>query len=207
MPFTLKPLPYEPSAFAPVLSAESFDCHHGKHHQAYIDKINGIVKDQSLGGKSLIELAVMGKAKGDGALRNNAAQAWNHNFFWAGLAPQGTTTPSAKLAQLIESSFGSQEDMLKALSAEAVAHFASGWAWLTLDGDRLRISSLHDADSPILTGQTPLFTLDVWEHAYYIDYRNKRPDYAGKVLGDLINWDFVSRNLDGEGAARSDQSN
>jgi Fe-Mn family superoxide dismutase len=205
MAFILPPLPFDKAALEPVLSAESFDYHHGKHHNAYVVKTNGWIDEKGLAGKSLIEVVKLAKDTGDKGLFNNAAQIWNHSFFWQGLAPEGSTKPSDKLAKLIESSFGSQAALLEKLAAEAVGHFASGWAWLVLEGDALKITSLHDADTPLVNGLTPLLTLDVWEHAYYIDYRNLRPKFAEEVLGKIVNWDFVSQNLDGEGASRADQ--
>jgi len=205
MAFTLPPLPFDKAALEPVLSAESFDYHHGKHHQAYVDKVNDWIEEKGLAGKSLVEVVRLAKDSGDKPLYNNAAQLWNHSFFWQCLAPAGSTKPSEKLAKMIETGFGNQQALLEKLAAEAVGHFASGWAWLILDGDALKITSLHDADSPIANGLVPLLTLDLWEHAYYIDYRNDRPRFAVEVLDKAINWDFVAQNLDGGGAARADQ--
>jgi Fe-Mn family superoxide dismutase len=207
MAFILPPLPFENSAIEPFLSAESFDFHYGKHHQAYVDKVNGwIGEKEGLAGKSLIEIIKLAKATADMPLFNNAAQVWNHSFFWQCLAPAGTTRPSDKLARLIDTSFGSPKQLADMLAAQAVAHFGSGWAWLVLDGDSLKITSLHDADTPIVNGLVPLLTLDVWEHAYYIDYRNARPKFAQEVIAQVINWDFVSKNLDGLGTSRADQN-
>jgi len=204
MAFELPPLPFAPTALDPHMSAETFEYHHGKHHKAYVDKTNGWIDEKGLGGLSLIEVIEKAKSTGDKGLFNNSAQIWNHSFFWQCLAPAGSTKPSAKLAGLIES-FGGQDALLKKLAEEAVNHFASGWAWLVLEGDALKITSYHDADTPIVNGATPLLTLDVWEHAYYIDYRNARPKFAETVLNNIINWDFVSQNLDGQGASRADQ--
>lgn len=206
MAFVLPPLPFDASALAPILSAESFDFHHGKHHKAYVDKVNGWIDEKGLAGRSLIEVTKLAKDKGDKGLFNNAAQIWNHSFFWQCLAPEGSTAPSAKLTSLIESAFGSQQGLVEKLAVEAVGHFGSGWAWLVLDGDALKITSLHDAESPITSGLTPLLTVDVWEHAYYIDYRNARPKFAETVLSKVVNWDFVSQNLDGKGTERCDQA-
>lgn len=206
MPFTLPPLPFDRSALEPVLSAESFDYHHGKHHKAYVDKVNGWIDEKGLAGKTIIDIAAFAKEGGDKPLFNNAAQVWNHSFFWQCLAPVDSTKPSEKLLKMIESDFGSHQNLIQKLAAEAVGHFASGWAWLILEGDKLRITSLHDADTPIVHGMTPLLTIDVWEHAYYIDYRNARPKFAEELLSKVVNWDFVSRNLDGAGAARVDQT-
>lgn len=205
MAFSLPPLPFDRSALEPVLSAESFDYHHGKHHRAYVDKVNGWIDEKDLAGKSIIDVARIAKEQSDKALFNNAAQVWNHSFFWKCLAPVGATRPSEKLARLIENGFGSQQGLIKQLAAEAAGHFASGWAWLILEEEVLKITSLHDADTPIVNDMVPLLTIDVWEHAYYIDYRNGRPKFAQEVLAKTINWDFVSQNLDGEGATRADQ--
>ena len=205
MAFSLPPLPFDRSALEPVLSAESFDYHHGKHHRAYVDKVNGWIDEKDLAGKSIIDVARIAKEQSDKALFNNAAQVWNHSFFWKCLAPVGATRPSEKLARLIENGFGSQQGLIKQLAAEAASHFGSGWAWLILEEEVLKIRSLHDADTPIVNDMVPLLTIDVWEHAYYIDYRNGRPKFAQEVLAKTINWDFVSQNLDGEGATRADQ--
>jgi len=188
------------------MSAETLDFHHGKHHQAYVDKVNALIEDKNLAAGSLVELIRAAKAKGDKPLFNNAAQHWNHSFFWQCLAaPQGQR-PMGQLAELIDEGFGGADALLAKLKEEAVAHFASGWAWLVLDGGKLKIVSLHDADTPVVhEGMKPLLTLDLWEHAYYIDYRNERPKYAEKLLGNIVNWEFVAQNLDGEGIARADQ--
>jgi Fe-Mn family superoxide dismutase len=205
MPFLLPDLPFSPDALAPVMSAETLDFHYGKHHKAYVDKTNQLLAAKG-GGGSLIEVVRRARQEGDAKLFNNAAQLWNHSFFWQCLAPAGDQKPGGHLMRMINESFGTADAMLKALQEEAVNHFASGWAWLVLDRDRLKITSLHDADTPLVhEGMVPLFTLDVWEHAYYIDYRNERPRYAESVLGKIVNWDFVERNLDGKGASRADQ--
>jgi Fe-Mn family superoxide dismutase len=206
MAFTLPPLPFDRSALEPVLSAESFDYHHGKHHRAYVDKVNGWIDEKGLADKTIVDIARLAKEHGDTALFNNAAQVWNHSFFWQCLAPAGASRPSAKLAAMIDSAFGSQQGLIEKLTAEAVGHFASGWAWLIVENDLLKVTSLHDADTPVVNGMTPLLTVDVWEHAYYIDYRNARQTFAGELLAKAINWDFVSLNLDGRGAERADQA-
>lgn len=206
MAFALPPLPFDKTALEPHLSAESFDFHHGKHHQAYIDKVNAAIEGKGLDDKSLVEVIRYAKDSGDTSLANNAGQIWNHDIFWQCLAPEGSTRPSDKLNKLIEAAFGSQTELIKKLDTEADTHFASGWAWLVLAGDALRIMSLHDGETPLgLDGIKPLFTIDVWEHAYYIDYRNDRPGYTDMVLGKLINWDFVSRNIEGDAVAAGDQ--
>ena len=204
MPFVLPDLPYARDALAPHMSAETLDFHHGKHHQAYANKTNELVVAKGLGGMSLVELIRHHQEPGDKPLFNNAAQLWNHSFFWQCLSPT-KQAPAGKLAEMITRDFGSSEAMLKKLAAEAVGHFASGWAWLVLDGQTLKITSLHDADTPVAHDMVPLFTLDVWEHAYYIDYRNARPKFAEAVLANIVNWDFVAQNLDGKGVSRADQ--
>ena len=205
MAFELPPLPFDKDALAPHMSAETLEFHHGKHHKAYVDKVNGWEAEKGLAGLSLVEVVKKAKAEGDKGLFNNAGQIWNHSFFWQCLAPAGAK-PSGELATKIESAFGSTEELLTKLAAESVNHFASGWGWLVLDGSELKITSLHDGISPITEGLVPLLTLDVWEHAYYIDYRNARPKYAEAVLGNIINWDFVAQNLDGQGISRADQA-
>ncbi len=202
MPFTLPPLPFDAAALAPHMSAETLDFHHGKHHQAYVDKTNELAAEAGLGKKSLVELI---RAAKPGPLRSNAGQLWNHSFFWQCLSPD-ITPPTGQLLSLIADQYGTTAELLGALADEAAAHFGSGWVWLLLDKGALKIVSLHDGDTPVAhAGMAPLFGLDVWEHAYYIDYRNARPDYAAAVLGKLVNWAFVAENLDGNGIARADQ--
>jgi superoxide dismutase, Fe-Mn family len=205
MSFTLPDLPFAKDALGTFMSAETFDYHHGKHHKAYVDKLNAAVADKGLSG-SLTDIIRQAKADGDKAVFNNAAQHWNHSFFWQCLAPAEGQRPEGRLARLIDESFGGIDSLLSRLKEEAVAHFSNGWAWLVLDGGALRVTSLHDADTPVAhEGMKPLLTLDVWEHAYYIDYRNERPRFAETVLGNIVNWEFVAENLDGEGASRADQ--
>jgi len=205
MAFELPALPFDKSALAPHMSAETLDYHHGKHHKAYVDKTNGWIDEKGLAGLTLLQVIEKAKTTGDKGLFNNSAQIWNHSFFWNCLAPAGATSPSGKLAELIDG-FGGKDALLKALAAEGAAHFGSGWAWVILDGGALKITSYHDADTPVAHGATPLLTLDVWEHAYYIDYRNARPKFAESVLNNIVNWDFVAQNLDGKGASRADQA-
>ncbi|MBV9843376.1 MAG: superoxide dismutase [Sphingomonadaceae bacterium] len=205
MAFELPPLPFDKDALAPHMSAETLEFHHGKHHKAYVDKVNGWEQEKGLSGLSLVEVVKKAKADGDKGLFNNAGQIWNHSFFWQCLAPAGKK-PSGELASKIESAFGSTEALLKKLGEESVNHFASGWGWLVLDGSELKVTSLHDGISPITEGLTPLLTIDVWEHAYYIDYRNARPKFVETVLNNIINWDFVAQNLDGQGISRADQA-
>jgi len=209
MPFQLPDLPFDRAALAPHMSAETLEFHHGKHHRAYVTKTNAMIEDEAgFSGAVLTEVVRKAKQAGNGKLFNNSAQLWNHSFFWQCLAPAQGQRPAGKLAKLIEDGFGSEQAMLEQLHAEAVNHFSNGWAWLLLDRGALRIASLHDADTPLVhDGMVPLFTLDVWEHAYYIDYRNERPKFATAVLSNIVNWEFVAQNLDGRGADRADQEN
>jgi Fe-Mn family superoxide dismutase len=188
------------------MSAETLEFHHGKHHRAYVTKTNGFIEEKAdLQGASLVEVIRAASQSGDKKLFNNSAQLWNHSFFWQCLTPGGQQ-PSGRLAQLIDDGFGGTEQLLQKLGDEAVNHFSNGWAWLVLDRDQLKITSLHDADTPLVhDGMVPLFTLDVWEHAYYIDYRNERPKFVTSVLSNIVNWDFVAQNLDGKGADRANQ--
>ena len=205
MAFTLPELPFAKDSLGPHMSAETLDFHHGKHHKAYVTKVNELLGDTDLEGASLVGLISAARKRGDKLLFNNSAQIWNHSFFWQCLAPEGATRPSGKLRDLINSDFGGEQQLLDVLAKECVGHFASGWGWLILNNGRLEVTSLHDADTPVAHGMTPLLTIDVWEHAYYIDYRNERPRYVKSVLENIINWDFVARNLDGEGVSRADQ--
>jgi Fe-Mn family superoxide dismutase len=205
MAFTLPDLPFDREALGPHMSAETLDFHHGKHHKAYVDKVNGLIGDTDLEGASLTEVIRAASQRGDKPLFNNAAQIWNHSFFWQCLAPEGSTRPSGKLREMIGSDFGGEQALLDQLAKESTNHFASGWGWLILNNGKLEVKSLHDADTPVAHGMTPLLTIDVWEHAYYIDYRNDRAKFVKSVLENIVNWDFVARNLDGEGTRRADQ--
>lgn len=205
MAFVLPDLPYAPDAFGPTLSAETFEYHHGKHHKAYVDKTNELAPKAGLEGKSLSEVIRVAHEKGDKGLFNNSAQIWNHSFYWQSLTPKAQQ-PSGELADRIAADFGSVEALVKKLAEEGAGHFASGWAWLVLEGDKLKVTSLHDADTPVVhAGLKPLLTVDVWEHAYYIDYRNARPKYLEAVLNQALAWDFAATNLDGKGVSRADQ--
>ena len=202
MAFILPPLPYPKDAFGDILTAETFDFHHGKHHNAYVVKANELIAaDASLQGKSLVELIKTSK----GGLFNQVGQIWNHTFYWQSLSPT-KTAPSGELLAKIEEVFGSVDALIEKLKAEAVGHFASGWAALILKDGKLEVTSYHDADTPVAhEGHQPLLIVDVWEHAYYIDYRNLRPNYADRILKEAINWDFAAQNLDGQGVSRADQ--
>ena len=202
MAFILPDLPYTKDAFGDILTAETFDYHHGKHHNAYVVKANELVAaDASLQGKSLVELIKSSK----GGLFNQVGQIWNHTFYWQSLSPH-KTAPTGDLLAKINEAFGSVDALVEKLKAEAVGHFASGWAALILKDGKLEVTSYHDADTPVAhEGHLPLLIVDVWEHAYYIDYRNARPNYADRILKEAINWDFAALNLDGEGVSRADQ--
>ena len=206
MAFKLPELPYSKDALGEYMSAETLEYHHGKHHRAYVDKTNEMLSDKKAEGASLSQVIRAAKDKGDSKLFNNSAQLWNHSFFWQCLCSPSGQRPTGRLAALIDDAFGSSDEMLAKLKEEAVGHFSNGWAWLVLDRDSLRIVSLHDADTPVVDdAMKPLLTLDLWEHAYYIDYRNDRPGYVDKLLGNIVNWEFVAKNLDGEGVSRADQ--
>jgi superoxide dismutase, Fe-Mn family len=206
MAFVLPELPYSKDALGEFMSAETLTFHHDKHHNAYVVKTNELIGEKGLEGRSLLEVIRTAKSNGEQTLYNQSAQIWNHSFYWQCLAPAQGQRPSGRLAQLVEDGFGSPENLIAALKKEAIGHFSNGWAWLVLDRDQLKVTSLHDADTPVAyEGMKPLFTLDVWEHAYYIDYRNVRADFADKVLGNIVNWDFVAENLDGAGEGRADQ--
>ena len=205
MAFTLPELPYDRTALEPHMSGETLDFHHGKHHKAYVDKTNALLADKGLDDASLVEVIKAAKDTGDKKLFNNSAQIWNHSFFWQCLAPAGSTILKGELKTMIERDFGSADAMLEKLATESADHFGSGWGWLVLDGSKLKVTSLHDADTPAAHGLVPLLTLDVWEHAYYIDYRNERPKFLKSVLDNIVDWDFVAKNLDGKGLDRADQ--
>jgi superoxide dismutase, Fe-Mn family len=206
MTFALPPLPYDKSALAPHISARTFEFHHGKHHKAYVDKTNELVAGTPLAGKDLVSVIRAAKSEGDTKLLNQAGQLWNHSFFWQCMAPNGGGRPTGRIAELIDRDLGGYDRFVERFKTEAVNHFASGWGWLGLRGDMLVITSLHDGDTPVATDDLkPLLTLDVWEHAYYIDYQNARAAFADAFIQHLINWDFVNQNLDGNGAARANQ--
>lgn len=205
MAYELPPLPYAPDAFGDTISAETFEFHWGKHHRAYVTKTNELAPQAGLEGRKLSEVIRAAKDTGNKGLFNNAAQVWNHSFYWQCLSPE-PQQPTGLLKEKIDAAFGSTEAMMAKLKAESVGHFASGWGWLVLEGGELKITSLHDADSPVAyDGMQPLLTIDVWEHAYYVDYRNARPDYVDALLNRAINWEFVGQNLDGNGISRADQ--
>jgi Fe-Mn family superoxide dismutase len=190
MAFELPALPYAQDALAPHISAETLEYHYGKHHQTYVTNLNKLTDDNAAG-KSL-EAVIM---EADGGLFNNAAQVWNHTFYWNSMSPSGGGAPSGAVADALNSAFGSLEDFSSKFTEAATTQFGSGWAWLVDAGSGLEIMKTANADLPMKHGAKALLTIDVWEHAYYIDYRNARPKYIGTFLDSLVNWDFVSANL------------
>jgi Fe-Mn family superoxide dismutase len=191
----LPPLPYGDNALDPVISANTLGFHYGKHHKTYVDNLNKLITDTELADLSLEEVitATAGKADKVGVF-NNAAQVWNHTFYWNSLSPNGGGEPPAALRQKIEASFGSVDACKKELATAATTQFGSGWAWLVKDGDKLQVAKTSNADLPLTKGLKPLLTIDVWEHAYYLDYQNRRVDYVNAVLDKLINWGFAADN-------------
>ena len=205
MAFELPPLPYDPKAFGQTISAETFEFHWGKHHRTYVTNTNKQAAEAGLEDRPLSDVIRAARGGGNQGLFNNSGQLWNHSFYWQCLSPE-PQQPTGVLKDKIEQAFGSLDAMLDKLTAESVGHFASGWGWLVLDRGDLKITSLHDGDTPVAyEGLSPLLTLDVWEHAYYIDYRNARADYVDALLKRAINWEFVGQNLDGRGIERADQ--
>jgi superoxide dismutase, Fe-Mn family len=194
--FTLPPLPYAENALDPVISANTMSFHYGKHHKAYVDNLNKAIAGTEFAGQSLEQIiaATYGKPERTG-IYNNAAQDWNHTFYWKSLKPGGGGDPPAALKQKLEAAFGSLDAFRKELATAATTQFGSGWAWLVLDGGKLAVQKTGNADSPLVLGKKPLLTIDVWEHAYYLDYQNRRPDYASGVIDKLLNWDFAAENL------------
>ena len=196
MAFELPPLPYPKNALEPHISERTMDFHHGRHHQAYVTNLNNLVKGSPMESQSLEELI---KASHHDTSRtgvfNNAAQVWNHTFFWSSMKPHGGGTPSGDVAQAITRDCGGLDKFKDQFKAAAVGQFGSGWAWLIADGGQLKITATPNAVDPLAGGQTALLTCDVWEHAYYLDYQNRRPDFVQTFLDHLVNWDFVAQNL------------
>jgi superoxide dismutase, Fe-Mn family len=196
MAIQLPNLPYADTALEPHYSAKTISFHYGKHHKAYVDNLSKLTAGTPLEGKSLEEI-VMASA-GDSSrvgVFNNSAQVWNHTFFWNCMKPAGGGRPKGEVAQRIDQAFGSYEKFADQFKTTAVGRFGSGWGWLVLDGGTLKIVSTANADTPMASKQTALLTVDVWEHAYYLDYQNRRPDFVQAFLDHLVNWDFVAGNL------------
>lgn len=191
MAFTLPPLPYALDALAPHISQETLEYHHGKHHAAYVNNLNNLIKDTEHASSSLEDII----RNSSGGLFNNAAQVWNHTFYWNSLSPNGGGAPSGKVAEGINAKWGGFDAFKEAFNKAAAGNFGSGWTWLVKKADgSLDIVNTDDAETPLTTSDTPVLTCDVWEHAYYIDYRNARPKYL-ENFWSLVNWDFANKNL------------
>ena len=195
-PVVLPPLPWADSALAPVISANTIGFHYGKHHQGYVTNLNKLTGGTPFADQSLEQIvrATAGKAD-QAAIFNNAAQVWNHTFYWQSLRPNGGGEPPAALKAKMEASFGSVDACRQELTKAATTQFGSGWAWLVAEGDALKVVKTGNAETPLTSGMKPLVTIDVWEHAYYLDYQNRRADYVAAVLDKLVNWEFALANL------------
>ena len=191
MAFELPPLPYAMDALAPHISQETLEYHYGKHHQTYVNNLNKLVDGTDDANKSLEDII----AKADGGLFNNAAQTWNHTFYWNSMTPGGGGEPTGEVADKIGSAFGSYSDFKDKFAEAATTQFGSGWAWLVDNGGTLEVTKTSNADNPLKHSGKALLTIDVWEHAYYIDYRNARPNYISTFIDSLVNWDFANKNL------------
>jgi len=191
MSFTLPPLPWSKDALAPHISAETIDFHYGKHHQAYVTNLNKALENKPEANKTLEQIIL----SSEGGVFNNAAQIWNHTFYWNSMKPQGGGQPTGRLLELVNRDFGSTENLLQQLGEAAKTQFGSGWAWLVDEGGKLKVTKTSNADLPMKHNQKALLTCDVWEHAYYIDHRNARPNYVEAFLKNLVNWDFAAKNL------------
>ncbi len=192
MKHTLPALPYAQDALEPHISAHTLSFHYGKHHQAYVDNLNNLIEGTEHETESLENIVMTA----DGGIFNNAAQVWNHSFYWHSMTPKGGGVPTGNIAELIDRDFGSYENFCTEFKAAGMTQFGSGWAWLVLEGESLVITKTTNAETPMTQGQTPLLTCDVWEHAYYLDYQNRRPDYIQTFLDHLVNWDFANANLE-----------
>ena len=193
MSFEHPALPYAQNALEPHISANTLSFHHGKHHAAYVTNLNKAVEGTDLASKSLEEVIVAtAKDPAKAGVFNNAAQVWNHTFYWNCMKPSGGGAPSGALADKINADFGSADNLISELKTAAATQFGSGWAWLVLDGGTLKVTKTGNADNPLTAGQKPLLTIDVWEHAYYLDYQNRRPDYISTFFESLVNWEFVA---------------
>jgi len=195
-PLTLPRLRYAENALEPVISSKTLGFHHGKHHRTYVDNANKLITGTELADLPLEQLVTLTAGKIDQAgIFNNAAQAWNHSFYWHCLRPNGGGEPPATLRRKMEAAFGSVDACKKQLANTAVSQFGSGWAWLVLEGSKLKVVKTANADTPITQGLKPLLTIDVWEHAYYLDFQNKRADHVSALIDKLVNWEFAAENL------------
>jgi len=193
MAFELPPLPYAKDALAPHISEETLNFHHGKHHNAYVTNLNNLVGDDSRSLEQIMKDTVNDASKA--GVFNNAAQVWNHTFYWHSMKPNGGGKPTGAIADKINADFGSFDKFVEEFKNAGATQFGSGWAWLVLDGGKLKVTKTPNAACPLTDGATPLLTMDVWEHAYYLDYQNRRPDYISTFLDHLVNWDFANENL------------
>lgn len=196
MTFTLPELPYAINALEPHITQRTLEFHHGKHHNAYVVNLNKLLETSDLAGKSLEEI-ILASAKdtAKAGIFNNSAQIWNHTFYWRSMKPNGGGAPTGAIAKKIEEDFGSYEKFVEEFKTAGATQFGSGWAWLVLDGGKLKVTKTPNADLPMAHGQKAILTMDVWEHAYYIDFQNRRPDYITTFLEHLVNWDFANSNL------------
>lgn len=196
MAFELPALPYPADALKPYMSAETFSYHHGKHHAAYVANLNKLIEGTELANKSLEEIIKTTFGDPDKVgIFNNAAQVWNHTFFWESMKPGGGGAPTGPIADKINADFGGYDKFVEAFKTAAATQFGSGWAWLVLEDGTLKVTKTPNAENPLVHGQTPLLTLDVWEHAYYLDYQNRRPDFISAYLEHLVNWDAANARL------------
>ena len=196
MAFELPALPYPADALQPYMSAETFSYHHGKHHAAYVANLNKLIEGTDLANKSLEEIIKTTFGDPDKVgIFNNAAQVWNHTFFWESMKPGGGGTPTGPIADKINADLGGYDKFVEAFKTAAATQFGSGWAWLVLDNGTLKVTKTPNAENPLVHGQVPLLTLDVWEHAYYLDYQNRRPDFINAYLEHLVNWDAANARL------------
>ncbi|MGD8388866.1 MAG: superoxide dismutase [Desulfobacteraceae bacterium] len=196
MAVTLPVLPFSKDDLAPHISPRTLEFHHEKHHQAYVTNLNKLIEGTDLAGKSLPDIVRESANNADRiGIFNNAAQVWNHTFYWQSMTPQGGGKPTGRVAEKINSDLGGYERFVEALKTAGLAQFGSGWVWLVLRKDTLDVIKTSNAETPIVQGLNPLLTVDVWEHAYYLDYQNRRGDYLDAFIGNLINWDFVDSNL------------
>jgi len=196
MAISLPDLPYKKDELAPYISANTLEFHYGKHHKTYVDNLNKLIAGTNLADKPLEEIIkITAKDAAKTGIFNNAAQVWNHSFYWQGMKKKGGGEPSGAIAAKINSTWGSYGKFAEELKNAGITQFGSGWAWLVLEGNQLKITKTANADTPLAHGQKALLTIDVWEHAYYLDYQNKRADYLAAVIQSLINWDFVNANL------------
>lgn len=197
MAFTLKPLPYPKDSLDPMMSARTLEHHHDKHHATYVTKLNDFVKGTKFENSDL-ESIIRATANASGTEKkifNNAAQVWNHTFFWNSMKPKGGGKPTGDIAKKIDDDLGGYDKFVEQFKQAATTQFGSGWAWLVLENGKLKVTKTGNADLPMVHGQTALLTLDVWEHAYYLDYQNRRPDFVAAFLEHLVNWDFANQNL------------